>query len=109
MKFGGDDVGGNIVKSDERYIVKDNTELKNLVVSSTLLYRGQSTGGHKHEGQEEVYFFKQGWGEMELDGDRFKVNAGDMVLIKDGVFHRVHNTGDMNMYFVCVFDGGRKH
>lgn len=109
MKFGGDDVGGQVVKSNETYVVKDNTELENLVVSSTTLYRGKSTSGHKHPGQEEVYFFKQGWGEMELDGDRFAVHAGDMILVKDGVFHRVHNTGDMNMYFVCVFQGTRNH
>ena len=31
------DIGGEVVKEDERYIVKDNTELNNLVVSSTRL------------------------------------------------------------------------
>ena len=64
MKFGGYDIGGQVVKQDERYIVKDNTELKNLIVSSTLLHRGMSTGGHRHEGQEEVYQFIWGTGEM---------------------------------------------
>jgi len=109
MKFGGYDVGGNVVKDDERYVVKDNTELKNLVVSSTTLHSGKSTSGHKHAGQEEVYNFIFGTGEMELDGDRFKVNPGDIVLIQDGVFHRVHNTGAVDLYFVCVFDGRRNH
>lgn len=109
MKFGGYDVGGKVVKNDERYIVKDNTELKNLVVSSTTLHSGKSTSGHKHEGQEEVYNFIFGTGEMELDGDRFKVNPGDIVLIQDGVFHRVFNTGAVDLYFVCVFDGRRNH
>ena len=109
MKFGGYDVGGEVVKRDERYIVKDNKELKNLVVSSTTLHRGMSTGGHSHSGQEEVYDFIFGTGEMELDGERFAVNPGDIVLIKDGVFHRVHNTGAVDLYFVCVFDGKRNH
>ena len=109
MKFGGYDIGGQVVKHDERYVVKDNTELKNLIVSSTLLHRGMSTGGHRHEGQEEVYQFIWGTGEMELDGDRFVVAPGDMVLIKDGVYHRVHNTGAVDMYFVCIFDGKRNH
>jgi len=109
MKFGGYDVGGKVVKQDERYTVKDNTELNNLIVSSTTLHRGMSTTGHSHKGQEEVYNFIFGTGEMELDGDRFKVNPGDIVLIKDGVFHRVHNTGAVDLYFVCVFDGHRNH
>ena len=44
---------------------------------------------------------------MELDGDRFKVEPGDIVLVKDGVFHRVYNTGAVDLYFVCVFEGNR--
>ena len=109
MKFGGYDVGGKVVKQNDVYIVKDNTELKNLVVSSTLLHAGKSTSGHSHSGQEEVYQFVYGQGEMELDNERFTVHPGDIVLIKDGVFHRVHNTGNEDMYFVCVFDGRRNH
>jgi mannose-6-phosphate isomerase-like protein (cupin superfamily) len=109
MKFSGYDVGGEIVKQDDRYTVKDNKSLKNLVVSSTRLHSGKSTSGHKHEGQEEVYNFIWGTGEMELDGERFTVQPGDIVLIEDGVFHRVHNTGAVDLYFVCVFDGKRNH
>lgn len=109
MKFGGFDVGGEVVKQDDRYIVKDNKTLNNLVVSSTRLHSGKSTSGHSHPGQEEVYQFIYGTGEMELDNEKFAVNPGDIVLIKDGVFHRVHNTGDGELYFVCVFDGKRNH
>jgi mannose-6-phosphate isomerase-like protein (cupin superfamily) len=109
MKFGGYDVGGVVVKEDERYIVKDNTTLKNLIVSGTTLHRGMSTSGHRHEGQEEVYQFVYGTGKMELDDHKFDVSPGDVVLIQDGVFHRVHNTGAVDLYFVCVFEGKRNH
>ena len=34
MKFKNSNIEGTVVKSDDRYIVKDNTFLKNLVVSS---------------------------------------------------------------------------
>lgn len=109
MKFGAYDIGGQVVKRDERYIVKDNTELKNLIISSTNLYPGKNTSGHSHAGQEEVYIFVSGSGEMELDNERFAVNQGDTVLIKDGVFHKVYNTGKDDLYFICVFDGKRNH
>ena len=36
------------------------------------------------------------------------VKAGDVVLIPDGWFHRVH-AGPRGCYFVCVFDGRRTH
>ena len=99
-------IGGEVVKEDDRYVVKDNTTLKNLVVSSTDLKPYKSTSGHKHEGQEEVYYFVKGAGTMFLDDVPHYVQAGDVVLIEDGVHHRV-TTGPHGLYFVCVFDGKR--
>ena len=112
MKLKETDIGGEIVKSNDVYVLKDNKTLKNLVLSSTQLYRGQQTRGHRHEGQEEVYFFIQGWGQMIVgseDSEPFDVRAGDVVLIPDGAFHKVINTGDLHMLFNCVFDGKRNH
>ena len=60
-------IEGKIVKEDDRHIVKENTSLNNLVVSTTSLHPNKSTSGHKHEGQEEVYIFMKGSGRMELD------------------------------------------
>ena len=101
-------IGGSITKEDDRYTVKDNTLLNNLVVSSTDLKPMKSTSGHNHKGQEEVYFFIRGEGKMELDGKEMVVKEGDTVLIEDGVFHRVH-AGPKGCYFVCVFNGKRDH
>ena len=104
MRLSISDIGGEVVKEDDRYVVKDNKTLNNLVVSSTQLYAGKSTSGHSHKGQEEVYYFVQGSGRMELDEESISVRAGDVVLIEDCVFHRVH-AGPRGCYFVCVFDG----
>ncbi len=110
MKHSIYDIGGVVVKDNETYVLKDNTALKNLILSSTDLKPNQSTRGHTHPGQEEVYYFVSGVGEMEIDEQRFNVQGGDVVLIPDGAFHRVHNTSQANtLYFVCVFDGKRNH
>ena len=53
--------------------------------------------------------FMKGSGRMELDDKVFDIKEGDLVLIEDGVFHRVHNTGTTDLYMVCVFDGSRNH
>jgi|TARA_B100001093_G_C26222149_1_gene756615 quercetin dioxygenase-like cupin family protein len=108
MKLTIDDIGGEVVKEDDRYVVKDNKLLNNLVVSSTDLKAKMSTSGHSHAGQEEVYYFVKGSGKMELDDKTINVKAGDVVLIEDNVFHRVH-AGPRGCYFVCVFDGRRTH
>jgi len=111
-KYSIHDIGGEVVKDNETYLLKDNKTLNNLILSSTLLYREQSTRGHRHARQEEVYIFVQGRGKMivgeETDAP-FPVTAGDIVLIPDGAFHRVINDGDMNLIFNCVFDGKRNH
>ncbi len=107
-KYNINDIGGIVAKEDERYRVCDNSELNNLVLSSTDLNPNMSTSGHKHPGQEEIYFFIKGSGEMEINDKKFPVSKGDTVLIKDGDFHRVH-AGNDGCYFVCVFDGKRSH
>jgi len=102
-------MGWNVVKQDERYVVTDNYALKKLVASTTELNPSFSTSGHSHSGQEEVYIFRQGDGEMEVNNRRFKVKAGDIIFIEDGDFHRVHNTSKEVLEFVCVFDGVRSN
>ena len=105
-KVSTNDIGGEVVKEDERYVVKDNKLLKNLILSSTKLNPNMSTSGHKHKGQEEVYIFLEGWGTMELDEKTIDVQKGDVVLIQDGVYHRVH-ANDSGCTFMCIFDGQR--
>ena len=109
MKLNILDIGGEVVKDDDKYVVKDNVILNNLVVSSTDLKPGKSTSGHKHPGQEEVYNFVSGEGKMKIDEDIFPVKKGDVILIEDGKFHQVINDSRENLYFVCVFDGSRSH
>ena len=98
-----------IVKEDERYIVSDNNTLRKLVTSVTVLNPSHSTTGHSHAGQEEVYIYRSGEGEMEINNRKFKVKSGDIIFIEDGDFHRVHNTSNEKLEFVCVFDGVRSH
>ena len=98
-----------LVKEEERYIVRDNNKLKKLVTSITELNPSFSTTGHDHPGQEEVYIFKSGEGEMQINEKRFKVKEGDIIFVEDGDFHRVHNTSTRVLEFICVFDGVRSH
>ena len=110
MKLKRDNLSGNIVKNNDTYIVIDNTSLNGLVISKTILHPSKETSGHKHSGQEEVYHFVLGSGLMEVGPNKFNVAAGDVVLIPDGLFHKVWNTSNIeDLIFVCVFDGKRNH
>ena len=109
MKFNIKDIGGKIIKDNKTYLLKDNTLLNNLTLSSTRLKPRMETRGHSHEGKEEVYYFVEGEGIMALGDESFVVKAGDVVLIPDGVYHQVQNIYYEDLYFVCVFEGGREH
>lgn len=110
MKVRSDDISGKVVKNNDTYVVIDNATLKGLVVSKTILHPTKETTGHKHPGQEEVYQFTHGHGRMQLDEHIFPVRPGDVVLIEDGVFHKVYNDSHFeDLVFVCVFDGKRSH
>lgn len=110
MKYSINDIGGEVVKDNETYVLKDNKTLKNLVLSSTWLKPGQQTRGHNHPGQEEVYHFVSGKGSIQIGDDLYNAEPGDVFLIPDGAFHKVFNGSDTEpLYFVCVFDGKRNH
>jgi mannose-6-phosphate isomerase-like protein (cupin superfamily) len=103
-------MSGHIVKSSDVYTVIDNSDLSSLVVSKTILHPQKETTGHSHAGQEEVYQFVHGTGEMEVGQNKFGVAAGDVVLIPDGLFHKVWNTSCVeDLVFVCIFGGKRSH
>ncbi len=109
MKVNTNNIGGDIIKSNAVYTLRDNKTLKNLVLSQTILHVGQNTNGHYHQGQEEVYFFMYGRGSIQVGDDMYEVEGGDIVLIPDGLFHKVWNTGESDLVFNCVFDGKRNH
>ena len=112
MKVNLDGEDSKIIKQNETYTLIDNTDLNNLVVSKTILHPEKHTTGHNHKGQEEVYQFVSGYGTMVVGTDVHLVGPGDVVLIPDGDFHQVTNTGfyaEDDLEFICVFDGKRNH
>jgi len=98
---------GNLVKSDERYVVVDRPLGENLVLSITILHPGKHTTGHSHP-VAKVYFFVEGEGEIELDMQRRRVKGKDVVSIRPNEFHRVYNTSNRNLIFVCAFEKYRE-
>ena len=112
MKIKLNKTDSKVVHSNETYNVIDNTSLNGLIVSKTELHPGKNTSGHNHSGQEEVYIFMKGSGKMIVGSKTYIVEEGSIVLIPDGDFHQVHNTGfyaEDDLEFICVFDGSRNH
>ena len=76
------------------------TRLQSL--AEATLEPGQATQRHYHAAAEEVYFVLEGQGEMELDGQRAVVRAGDAVPIPPGSRHQITNVGAGQLRFLCT-------
>ena len=97
-------IQGDNYRNTEVYSVIDNLKLENLVLSQVVLHTGQETRGHFHEGVDEVYFFQFGEGQIMIGDEFVWVGAGSIVLVPEGQFHRVYNTGASDLTFHTVYN-----
>lgn len=96
-------IKGDQITDTKEYRLYDNRYLKNLVLSKTVLNPEKATRGHKHDNLDEIYFFEEGEGCIQLDQEFIDVEPGSVVLIPGGVFHRVHNPTNSRLVFISVF------
>jgi len=68
----------------------------------TTLEKGANIGLHPQEGNEEIYYFVKGEGEMTVDNKTAKVKPGDVCLTKSGSKHALKNTGDSEMTIIVI-------
>jgi len=70
----------------------------------TVLPPGTSIGSHKHENDEEFYVILEGSGEMEVDGKKQPVSAGDVVMNEPFGTHGLKNTSENEELKIMVFE-----
>ena len=70
-------------------------------LAEATLAPGQATQRHYHRASEEIYFVLDGDGEMELDGQRRQVGAGDAIAIPPGAWHELRAEGDRPLRILC--------
>jgi len=63
---------------------------------------GGEVGAEVHKYTEQTLFFLSGTGEGELDGAKFPIGPGDVVVVVPGTEHNFTNTGtgDLKIYTV---------
>lgn len=64
---------------------------------------GQETGFlHTHQNHEELYFFLNGNGEFQVDGEVFPVEEGSVVRVAPEGRRSVRNNGTEPLVILCV-------
>ena len=82
--------------------------VRNQSLAEASLEPGQATERHYHAESEEIYFVVQGAGEMELDGERRRVDVGDAVLIPPRARHQIRADAD-GLRFLCCCAPAYRH
>jgi len=63
---------------------------------------GGRAGLHTHSHTEEIWYFLRGNAEIELDGERYQVSPGSIVLTPLRSRHALWNTGDEQVEYVVI-------
>lgn len=73
---------------------------RNQSLAEASLDANGSTRRHVHRKSEEIYFLLEGDAELEIDGERRHVGAGDAILIPPGAWHQIA-AGPGGVRFLC--------
>jgi len=95
-------VENNVVRDTLMLLKENESESGRIKVGYTTIYPQCCTRGHVHEPLEEVYFITQGKGIMEIDGEKFEAEAGDVVYIPFAKFHRTENPYHLPLSYVWI-------
>jgi mannose-6-phosphate isomerase-like protein (cupin superfamily) len=64
---------------------------------------GTDVGAETHKYTEQTLFFLSGTGEGELDGKKFPIGPGDVVVVVPGTEHNFWNTGTQDLKIYTVY------
>jgi mannose-6-phosphate isomerase len=74
-------------------------------VKSIHVAAGKRLSYQRHQKRSEHWYITQGTGEVTLDGEISPISPGSVIEVPQGVLHRVHNTGSIELVFIEVQTG----
>jgi mannose-6-phosphate isomerase-like protein (cupin superfamily) len=92
---------------------RDTTRIINILESEELYGTGRlfgvsiippggSIGQHRHQGDFETYYILKGSARVNDNGVLHDLGPGDMTQCKDGDFHSIENTGNIDLEYLAV-------
>jgi mannose-6-phosphate isomerase-like protein (cupin superfamily) len=96
----------------EAFITADGSSIRELAgipsgnaaqqsLAEATVPPGGETVEHYHRTTEEIYLFTGGAGRMRLGDEETDVRAGDTVVIRPGVRHKLWNAGPDPLVLLC--------
>ncbi len=88
---------------------RSNAPVANQSLAEATIEPGEATVRHYHRDSEEIYYLVEGSGEMELDGERAAVSAGDAILIPPGAWHQIRAGAAGPLRLLCACAPAYRH
>jgi mannose-6-phosphate isomerase-like protein (cupin superfamily) len=83
--------------------------VRNQSLAEATVEPGQATRRHYHAVAEEIYYVVEGSGELEIDGERRELVAGDAALITPGARHQIRAGDGGRLRFLCCCAPAYRH
>ena len=55
---------------------------------------------HSHPTMYEIFYFTEGKGEIEVEGEKETIVPGDRIIVPVGQIHQIRNTGKVELKFI---------
>ena len=55
---------------------------------------------HSHPTMDEIFYFTEGKGEIEVDEEKETIVTGDRIIVPAGQVHKIRNTGKVELKFI---------
>ena len=102
------------------FITKDGSEIRELLAHRNSCICNQTlaearlppsgeTTPHRHLKTEEIYYILAGQGLMKIGEETCPVGPGDAIAIPPGELHKITNTGQEKLKFLCCCAPGYEH
>lgn len=78
-----------------------NSAIKNQSLAEATVPVSSITKEHFHKKTEEIYYILQGKGKMLIEDETRNVTVGDAIAILPGKRHKIQNTGEVPLVFLC--------
>lgn len=102
------------------YTTKDGSTIRELMhpsvhgnkqqsLAEAIVPPHTSTQLHQHKTSEEIYYILSGSGEMTLADEKFPVTAGDTICIPVNTAHKIRNTQEIELKFLCACSPAYSH
>jgi len=94
------------------FVTKDGSEIREILsprnssierqsLAEAILKLGEETEDHYHVHSEEIYYILEGTGRMRIEKELWTVGPGDGIAILPGKRHKLWNTGERDLVFLC--------